>query len=149
MQIIHERFIILRLFCNMMTKKGKKAKAEKILFNTIVYLRSKYRISSPANYILAVLGKNKPVLGLMSKQVAASKIRLPKKINIRQRYSKIMRWILIAAKKRNPSGYLTSQNLAKELYETGQKNSYTYTKKQIREHKTALYDTRAFFRYLR
>lgn len=146
--MLSERQVILRVFCNMLTKQGKKAKAEKLLFKTFLILRNKYKVLSPASLLLNLLYKYRPALGVMSKQIAATKVKLPIKLTERQCYAKIIRWLLIAAKKRSNSGYLTAENLAKEIFDTSQIRTFTFTKKQARDHKIALYDTRAFMHYL-
>lgn len=146
--MLHERFIILRIFTNLLTKKGKKTVAERLMLNAFRILRSKYKINSPSTYVLNLLDKLKPVLGVTSKQVGSMRVKLPKRLTQRQKYFKIMRWLVIGAKKRSNSGYLTSLNLAKELFETGLESKFTITKKLIREHKNALHDTRPFLRYL-
>lgn len=146
--MLSERQVILRIFCNMLTRQGKKAKAEKMLFKTFIILRSKYKILSPASLLLNLLNKYRPILGVTSKQVAATKVKLPIKLTERQCYAKIIRWLLIAAKKRSNSKYLTAENLAKEIFETSRVKTFTFTKKQVRDHKIALYDTRAFLHYL-
>jgi len=144
-----ENRVILGVFCNLFTKKGKKALAEKLLLRTFFYLRSRYKVQSPSDFILKLLSKLRPVLGVTFKQVASMKVKLPIKLNSRQSYFKAMRWLVEGAKKRSTSDYLTSENLAKEIYESSASNGYTFAKKQLKEHKSNLRDTRAFLRYLK
>lgn len=149
MTLLNDRKVVLNLFCNLFTKKGKKTLAEKLLLKTFFYLKSKYKIKFPAEFTLKVFNRLKPVLGVRSKQVAATRVKLPMKLTVKQKYFKAMRWILDGAKKRNSLGYLTSWNLSKEIFLNRSRKNFTYANKQAKLHKKNLHDTRAFLRYLK
>jgi ribosomal protein S7 len=148
MSQLKDRKVILNLFCNLFTKKGKKSIAEKFLLNTFYFLRTRYKIRSPADFTLRVFKNLRPVLGVRSKQVAATRVKLPMVLTPKQKYFKAMTWIVEGAKKRNYLGHLTSWNLAREIFLSRTKRNFTYANKQYKLHKKSLHDTRAFLRYL-
>lgn len=138
---------IIGILFNTLIKNGK-TRFKEIFFKKVCRaLRKKGIKTSSVIFILRAVNRLRTPLGLRTKQIAGTKIRIPVPLPVRQQFTFVIRSMLVAAKKRHHSNYLTAENFVAELLET-RSGQMTNTKKALKDHMRTIVENRAFTRYL-
>jgi ribosomal protein S7 len=132
---------------NSLIKNGKTRFKELFFKKVCRALKKKHIKTASVLFILREINKLRVPLGLRTKQIAGSKVRIPVPLPVKQQFSFVIRSMLTAARKRHSSNYLTAENFVAELLETKQ-GQLTNTKKALKDHMRTIVENRAFTRYL-
>jgi len=127
-----------KIIC-IITKDGKKAIAEKILFNTFFYLRKKTK-KNPCTTFLKAIQNVKPLFELRLQRVSRKIHKIPKLISTTRQESIALRWIVQTARQEKRTNRKKkipfSRVLALHLMDASKKKGPAFQKK-ISIYKTA------------
>ena len=87
-------------FVNVVMKAGKKATAEKILYNAFDIIEKKVKDSPLQIFEKAVLNV-KPMVEVKSRRVGGSTYQIPTEVRAKRREALAMRWLINFARKRS------------------------------------------------
>lgn len=124
---------LLGKFINNIMKEGKKALAEKIVYQAFNRIEKKHRTDPYETFNLAI-NNVKPYLEVTSVRVGGANYQVPSPVDERRGYALATRWIIDAANKRSEKAMI--EKLAEELFEAAN-NRGVAVKKREDTHKMA------------
>ena len=92
--------VLVSQFINTMMRKGKKSKAEGIVYGALDLLRDKTGADDVHEVFSEALNNVKPLLQVKSRRVGGSTYQVPTEVPPNRRTSLAMRWIVQFAKQR-------------------------------------------------
>ncbi len=101
-------------FINLLMLNGKKSIAEKILYNSLNILKSKFKKSRIELLELAI-NNVKPIVEIKKRRVGGTTYQIPIEVRPSRGNTLAMRWIILSARKRSKNKMLL--NLSEELLE--------------------------------
>ena len=123
---------ILTKFMNNLMVDGKKSVAERIVYNALERVEGKLK-RQPIEAFHEALENVKPSLEVRSRRVGGATYQVPVEVRPERREALAIRWLIIAAKKRNEN---TMERLAGELLDAVNSRG-TAVKKREDTHKMA------------
>ncbi|ART99574.1 MULTISPECIES: 30S ribosomal protein S7 [Yoonia] len=125
--------IVLTKFMNNLMVDGKKAVAERIVYNAFDRVEGKLK-KSPVEVFHECLDNIKPSVEVRSRRVGGATYQVPVEVRPERREALAIRWLIAAAKKRNEN--TMEERLAGELLDAIQGRG-TAVKKREDTHKMA------------
>jgi len=125
--------VILTKFMNNLMIDGKKSIAERIVYNAFDRVESKLK-KAPVEVFHEALENIKPSVEVRSRRVGGATYQVPVEIRPERREALAIRWLIIAARKRNEN--TMEERLAGELMDAVNKRG-TAVKKREDVHKMA------------
>ena len=125
--------LILAKFINFIMYDGKKAAAEKIIYNTLNKIKEKTK-EDPIKIFNNAINNIRPNLEVRSRRVGGATYQVPVEVKIKRSQTLALRWLLGAARKRK--NRTMSDKLFNELMEASQ-NKGAAIKKREDTHKMA------------
>ncbi|RYE06287.1 MAG: 30S ribosomal protein S7 [Rickettsiaceae bacterium] len=125
--------VLVARFINNIMKEGKKALAEKIIYQAFEKIDKKHR-ANPFETFNTAVNNVKPYLEVTSVRVGGANYQVPTPVDERRGYTLACRWILAASKKRSEKTMI--DKLAEELFEAAN-NRGAAMKKREDTHKMA------------
>ena len=104
---------LLSKFINCLMWDGKKAVAQRIMYDAMDTIAKKNKDVQPLEVFESALGNVKPYVEVRSKRVGGANYQVPMQVNKQRQQSLAIRWILNAV--RAEGGRATSDKLADEL----------------------------------
>ena len=104
---------LLSKFINCLMWDGKKAVAQRIMYDAMDTIAKKNKDVQPLEVFETALGNVKPYVEVRSKRVGGANYQVPMQVNKQRQQSLAIRWILTAV--RAEGGRATSDKLADEL----------------------------------
>jgi len=92
--------VLVSQFINTLMRKGKKSKAEAIVYGALDLMREKAGTDDVHKVFTDALNNVKPLLAVKSRRVGGSTYQVPVEVRPDRRTSLAMRWIVQFAKKR-------------------------------------------------
>ena len=120
-------------FINYVMRKGKKEKAQKIVYSAFGLIESKYK-EDPLNVFNSALQNAGPTVEVKSRRIGGATYQVPREVRGERRMALACRWILDAA--RSKKGAPMFKKLAEELV-AASKNEGTAIKKKLDTHRMA------------
>jgi len=120
--------IILAKFINNIMKGGKKAIAQKIVYNSLDIIKNKTKIKDPLEIFNKALENVSPLLEIKSKRVGGANYQVPYEVKGDRRRALAMRWIIQAASKKK--GEAMPKKLAQEIINASKNEGEAIKKKQ-------------------
>jgi len=124
---------VLTKFMNNMMKDGKKAAAERIIYNALGRVEDKIK-RAPLEVFHEALDNIKPSVEVRSRRVGGATYQVPVEVRPERREALAIRWLIKAAKSRNEN--TMEERLAGELVDAVQ-NRGSAVKKREDTHKMA------------
>lgn len=125
--------VLLAKFINNIMKEGKKALAEKIIYQAFDRIEKKHR-AEPYEIFNNAINNVKPYLEVTSVRVGGANYQVPSPVDERRGYALATRWIIEAANKRSEKAMV--EKLAEELFDAAN-NRGVAIKKREDTHKMA------------
>jgi small subunit ribosomal protein S7 len=125
--------IVLTKFMNNLMIDGKKAVAERIVYNAFDRVEGKLK-KAPVEVFREALENIKPAVEVRSRRVGGATYQVPVDVRPERREALAIRWLIAAAKKRNEN--TMEERLAGELVDAVN-NRGTAVKKREDTHKMA------------
>ena len=125
--------IVLTKFMNNLMIDGKKSVAETIVYNAMERVESKLK-KSPIEVFHECLDNIQPSVEVRSRRVGGATYQVPVEVRPERRVALAIRWLIIAARKRNEN--TMEERLAGELIDAVQGRG-TAVKKREDTHKMA------------
>ena len=135
--------VLVHKFINGLLRRGKKATASRIFYNTLEILGRKTN-DEPLKVFKQAIENVKPVLEVRSKRVGGANYQIPIEVPNNRRIALSIRWIVNSAKARNEKSM--EEKLAGELLEAAN-NRGSAVKKKEDTHRMA--DANKAFAHLR
>ncbi|KAI8047540.1 30S ribosomal protein S7p/S5e [Gilbertella persicaria] len=121
---------------NTLMRDGKKARAQRLIFDSMKHLSKKVGPESdPYNVLYEAIETASPLLKLSSTKKGSKVVHVPTALRDRQRRRRAIVWMLDASKKRGEKTF--EERFASEVYDVSQGVSTVLQKKQ-QVHKQAL-----------
>ncbi len=120
-------------FINNLMKDGKKAKAQKIFYSALEYVKEKTN-KDPFKLFQQALKNVAPLLEVWPRRIAGATYLVPRTVRNERRFSKAVKWIIEAAKSRK--GKPMFIKLAEEIIAAAN-NEGSAVKKKLEMHKLA------------
>lgn len=128
--------VLLAKFINRLMQDGKKTIAQKVLYDTLEYMKSKGEADPVAAFERAI-DTVAPKVEVKAKRIGGAAYQVPTEVRGPRRISLAIRWILEAARKRPTSEYKKfSEKLGAELMDVN-KNAGEAVRKRDVAHKMA------------
>jgi small subunit ribosomal protein S7 len=124
---------VLTKFMNNLMVDGKKAVAERIVYNALERVEGKLK-RSPIEVFVEALENIKPSVEVRSRRVGGATYQVPVEVRPERREALAIRWLIIAARKRNEN--TMEERLAGELVDAVNSRG-TAVKKREDTHKMA------------
>lgn len=115
-------------FINCLMKKGKKSVSEKIFYDMMLIVESRFSDKVPLEIFEAAVNNVKPLVEVRSKRVGGATYQVPIEVQRKRQLSLSMRWILEAAGKKK--GKPMYKRLADEISDAYQKQGASITKRE-------------------
>jgi small subunit ribosomal protein S7 len=129
-------------FVNHLMRDGKKAKAEKILLQSLELIK-KSTNEEPVKIILQAVENVRPLIEVRSVRIGGTSHQVPVPLRKHRQYSLGIRWIVESARKRN--GFIMSEKLFDEFIDAA-KNQGSSVRRRVTLHRLAKAN-RAFSHY--
>ena len=120
--------ILVTKFINCLMHKGKKSVAEKVFYQAIDILQTRFPDKEPLEIVETAINNVKPLVEVKSKRVGGATYQVPVEVSRKRQLSLGIRWILEAT--RNKKGKATHQKLADELSDAYKKQGVSITKRE-------------------
>jgi len=114
-------------FVNHIMRKGKKAKARKIVHQAFDIIKEKTK-KEPLEVLDMAIGNASPRLEVRAKRIGGATYQVPIEINENRRETLAMRWIISGA--RQKKGNPMEQRLAKEIMDAANNSGEAIRKKE-------------------
>ena len=125
--------LVLSKFINFIMYDGKKAVAEKIVYNALDQIKSKTK-EDPIKIFNAAVNNIRPNLEVRSRRVGGATYQVPQEVKTNRSQTLALRWLLEATRKRKNKKM--SEKLFNELMDASQKKG-TAIKKREDTHRMA------------
>ena len=125
--------LILSKFVNFMMYDGKKAAAEKIIYDTLEKIKEKTK-NDPIKVFNDAINNIRPNLEVVSRRVGGATYQVPVEVRSKRSHTLALRWLLEATRKRKNKSM--SDKLFNELMDASQ-NKGASIKKREDTHKMA------------
>ena len=125
--------LVLAKFINFIMYDGKKATAEKIIYNTLDKIREKTK-EDPIKVFNDAIGNIRPNLEVRSRRVGGATYQVPVEVRAKRSQTLALRWLLEATRKRKNK--TMSDKLFNEIVDAS-KNRGSAIKKREDTHKMA------------
>ena len=125
--------VMIARFINSLMKEGKKALAEKILYNAFSKIEKKHKLD-PVEAFSSAMSNVRPYLEVKSVRVGGANYQVPVEVSRDRKNILAMRWIIAAAKSKK--GKAMADKLAEELI-SAYKGEGAAIKKKDETHKMA------------
>jgi len=125
--------LVLAKFINFIMYDGKKATAEKIIYNTLDKIKEKTK-EDPIKIFNDAIGNIKPNLEVRSRRVGGATYQVPVEVRAKRSQTLALRWLLEATRKRKNK--TMSDKLFNEIIDAS-KNRGSAIKKREDTHKMA------------
>ena len=125
--------LVLSKFINFIMYDGKKAVAEKIVYNALDKIKSKTK-EDPIKIFNDAVNNIRPNLEVRSRRVGGATYQVPQEVKTKRSQTLALRWLLEAARKRKNKKM--SEKLFNELMDASQKKG-TAIKKREDTHRMA------------
>ena len=125
--------LVLAKFINFIMYDGKKAVAEKIVYNALDQIKSKTK-EDPIKIFNDAVNNIRPNLEVRSRRVGGATYQVPQEVKTKRSQTLALRWLLVAARKRKNKKM--SERLFNELMDASQKKG-TAIKKREDTHRMA------------
>ncbi|MBI4357010.1 MAG: 30S ribosomal protein S7 [Gammaproteobacteria bacterium] len=118
---------LLAKFVNVVMERGKKAVAEKIVYNALDIIKSKTSKDSVALFSQA-LDNIRPIVEVKSRRVGGANYQVPVEVNQPRQMALAMRWLAGASRKRSEKTMYA--RLAGEILEACDKKGSAFKKRE-------------------
>ena len=119
--------LVLAKFINFIMYDGKKATAEKIIYNTLDKIKEKTK-EDPIKIFNDAIGNIRPNLEVRSRRVGGATYQVPVEVRAKRSQTLALRWLLDAARKRKNK--TMSDKLLNELMDASQKKGAAIKKRE-------------------
>ena len=109
---------LLAKFINKIMERGKKSRAEEIVYGALATIADKKKTDAPLTVLEAALENVRPSVEVKSRRVGGATYQVPVEVRPVRRMALAMRWIREAARKRGEKSM--GQRLAAELLEASE-----------------------------
>lgn len=120
--------LIAAKFINNLMKKGKKAIAQKIFYNSIEIVTKKLKKDNPVEILEEAIRNTSPLLEVKSRRVGGATYQVPYEVKGKRREALAMRWIIETA--RTKKGKPMTERLAQELIDAYNNTGEAVRKKE-------------------
>ncbi len=120
--------MLVTKFINNLMHKGKKSVAEKLFYEAMELLRTRFDDKEPLEVFEAAIANVKPLVEVKSKRVGGATYQVPIEVSRKRQLSLAIRWILDAT--RSKKGKATYLKLADELSDAYKKQGVSITKRE-------------------
>lgn len=117
----------LTQFINMLMRDGKKAVAEKIVYNALNSVKEKVK-ENPVEILDQALENVSPMIEVKSRRVGGATYQVPVEVRSNRRTTLAMRWMIDAARKRSEKSM--SIRLAGEILDASEKKGAAVKKRE-------------------
>jgi len=119
--------LVLSKFINFIMYDGKKAVAEKIVYNALNQIKSKTK-EDPIKIFNDAVNNIRPNLEVRSRRVGGATYQVPQEVKTKRSQTLALRWLLDAARKRKNK--TMSEKLFNELMDASQKKGSAIKKRE-------------------
>tara|TARA_B100000029_G_scaffold354916_1_gene347752 strand:+ start:686 stop:1156 length:471 start_codon:yes stop_codon:yes gene_type:complete len=119
--------LVLSKFINFIMYDGKKAVAEKIVYNALNQIKSKTK-EDPIKIFNDAVNNIRPNLEVRSRRVGGATYQVPQEVKTKRSQTLALRWLLDAARKRKNKTF--SEKLFNELMDASQKKGSAIKKRE-------------------
>ena len=119
--------LILAKFINFVMYDGRKAKAEKIIYNTLEKIKEKTK-TDPIKIFDEAISNIRPNLEVRSRRVGGATYQVPVEVKTKRSQTLALRWLLEATRKRKNK--TMSDKLFNELMDASQKKGSAIKKRE-------------------
>jgi len=119
--------LILSKFVNFMMYDGKKAAAEKIIYDSLDKIKEKTK-SDPMKIFNDAINNIKPNLEVVSRRVGGATYQVPVEVRAKRAHTLALRWLLEATRKRKNK--TMCDKLFNELMDASQKKGSAIKKRE-------------------
>ena len=119
--------LVLSKFINFIMYDGKKAVAEKIVYNALDKIKSKTK-EDPIKIFNDAVNNIRPNLEVRSRRVGGATYQVPQEVKTKRSQTLALRWLLEAARKRKNKKM--SEKLFNELMDASQKRGNAIKKRE-------------------
>jgi small subunit ribosomal protein S7 len=104
---------LLAKFINKIMERGKKSRAEEIVYGALATIAEKKKTDAPLTVLEAALENVRPSVEVKSRRVGGATYQVPVEVRTLRRNALAMRWLIEAARSRGEQGM--AARLAAEL----------------------------------
>ncbi len=119
--------LILSKFVNFMMYDGKKAAAEKIIYDTLEKIKEKTK-NDPIKVFNDAINNIRPNLEVVSRRVGGATYQVPVEVRSKRSHTLALRWLLEATRKRKNKSM--SDKLFNELMDASQRKGSAIKKRE-------------------
>jgi small subunit ribosomal protein S7 len=119
---------LLAKFINKIMERGKKSRAEEIVYGALDLIADKKKTETPLTVLEAALENVRPSVEVKSRRVGGATYQVPVEVRALRRNALAMRWILDAARSRGEQGM--AARLAAEMLDASEHRGAAVKKRE-------------------
>ena len=119
---------LLSKFINMIMERGKKSRAEEIVYGALDTISTKKKVEAPLPVLELALENARPSVEVKSRRVGGATYQVPVEVRALRRNTLAMRWIIEAARARGEQGM--AARLAGELMDASEHRGAAVKKRE-------------------
>ncbi|MFQ5965558.1 MAG: 30S ribosomal protein S7 [Candidatus Scalinduaceae bacterium] len=125
---VRYRSILVSKFINCLMHKGKKSVAERIVYQAMDLLKTRFPDKESLEIIETAINNVKPLVEVKSRRVGGATYQVPVEVSKKRQLSLSFRWIINATRKRKAKA--SYQKLADELSDAYKKQGAAITQRE-------------------
>jgi small subunit ribosomal protein S7 len=119
---------LLAKFINMIMERGKKSRAEEIVYGALDTIQQKKKLEAPLPVLEQALENVRPAVEVKSRRVGGATYQVPVEVRAVRRTTLAMRWVIDAATARSEQGM--AARLAGELMDASEHRGAAVKKRE-------------------
>ncbi len=125
---VRYRSILVSKFVNCIMHKGKKSVAEKVVYQAMDFLRTRFTDREPLEILETAINNVKPMVEVRSRRVGGATYQVPIEVSKKRQLSLAIRWLVNAA--RNKKGKASYLKFADEISDAYKKQGAAVTQRE-------------------
>ena len=120
--------VLVSKMINCLMHKGKKSVAEKLLYQAMDHLKTRFEDKEPLEILETAINNVKPLVEVKSRRVGGATYQVPIEVSKKRQMSLAIRWMIEAV--RNKKGKAAYLKFADEISDAYKRQGVTVTKRE-------------------
>ena len=125
---VRYRSILVAKLINCLMHKGKKSVAEKLIYQAMDHLKTRFEDKEPLEILETAINNIKPLVEVKSKRVGGATYQVPIEVSKKRQMSLAIRWMIEAV--RNKKGKAAYLKFADEISDAYKRQGVSVTKRE-------------------
>jgi len=125
---VRYRSVLVAKLINCLMHKGKKSVAEKLVYQAMEHLKTRFEDKEPLEILETAINNVKPLVEVKSRRVGGATYQVPIEVSKKRQLSLAIRWMIEAV--RNKKGKASYLKFADEISDAYKRQGVSVTKRE-------------------